>query len=285
MVNKVQASYWAAIIDGEGYVGISKHNRKGRSRYPFEFRPNVAVCLGKGSFILYELKEEYGGCIYLRKDRNPKWIDITVWSLAGSSCKNFLLDVLPYLRIKRKQAKLILEFLEIQGEGGQDALYSYVKGRQIEIYNELRLLNARGKTEPELVNIQVTEGERVYVKFEAEALRRMYWDEKMSMADIAKKFGVSFGAVKGNFDRFGIPRRSRSEFAKMGSDRSDKIKLFASKDELFRAYVEEEKSLRAVGREFGVSHVQVLKALRRYEIPRRDRVLAVKKHFKERGKE
>jgi len=279
MVDEIHISYLAGLIDGEGWIGISKHNRKGRSRYPFEFRANVGICLGKGSFILNELKEEYGGSIYFRKKRDSRWVDITSWQLAGSNCKPFLIDLLPYLRIKRTQADLVLEFLDLQGETGLNALYPKIKKRQIEIYNELRLLNAKGKTEPELVDIQVTPGERKYVKFESEELRRMYWDEKMSMVDIAERFGVSFGAVNNAFNRFEIPIRNRSDFAKLGSDRSDKIKLFATEEELYKAYVVEGKSLRAVGREFGVSHVQVLKALQRYGIDRRDRLEALRKYY------
>ncbi len=271
MVVETSSIYWAALLDGEGWIGLSKDNRPNRSRYGFEFRPRVGICLGKGGHILEELKEKYGGGTFLRDRKNPKWRNITSWQLRSSGVVVFLGDILPYLKIKRRHAELLLEFFEVQGPNRMNALYPEVKQRQIEIYNELKQLNARGYIKPELMDSTPVKGARNYVRFEVADLRRMYWDEKMSMADIAKKFGVSFSTVKNNFDRFGIPRRSRSVFAKMGSDRSDKIRLFASREELVRAYVTEGKTLRVVGGEFGVSHVQVLKAMRRYGIPRRSR--------------
>jgi len=271
MAVKTSPIYWAALIDGEGWIGLAMVKRSNRSRYGFELSPKIGICLGKGGHILNELAEEYGGGIYFRDRKNPKWRNITRWWLGRAGIVRFLTDILPYLKIKTRQAELLIEFVELSGPRGMNALYPEVKQRQIEIYNELKKLNAKGYVIPEPLSLKPTNGVRNYVRFDADDLRRMYWDEKMSMVDIAKKFEVGFTTIRNNFDRFGIPRRSRSEFAKLGSDRSDKIKLFASKEELFRAYVTENKSLRVVGREFGVSHVQVLKAMRRYGIPRRSR--------------
>ncbi|MEK7474802.1 MAG: hypothetical protein AAB152_04115 [Candidatus Coatesbacteria bacterium] len=45
----------------------------------------------------------------------------------------------------------------------------------------------------------------------AEELRRLYWEEKLSSSEIARKFNTTWGAVRHAFNRYGIPRRARSE--------------------------------------------------------------------------
>lgn len=265
-------------MDGEGWIGVYKINRS-KHRIGYEFVPRIGVCLTKGAWILDELKEKYGGYLMIRRRKELNWRDVTVLQIRGADGVVFLRDILPYLKIKKRQAELFIEFIELQGERGMDALYPDVKRRQIEIYNELRLLNAKGYSTPDLLDVAVPVGVRRYVRFDVEEVRRLYWDESMSMVAIAERFGVGFSAVRGFFKLHGVPIRSRSDYARLGAEQSDKVRLFASADELRRAYVEEGKSLRAVGREFGVSHVQVLKAMRKYEIPRRERFGALRKAF------
>ena len=148
MVEKTSPSYWAAFTDGEGWIGLARDRRPRRGRYGFEFVPKIGICLGKGAHVLEELKEEYGGGTYFRERRDPKWRDITQWQLWGPGVVRFLNDILPYLKIKGRQARLLIEYMELQGPTRMNALYPEVKQRQIEIYNELKQLNAKGHIIP-----------------------------------------------------------------------------------------------------------------------------------------
>lgn len=139
----------------------------------------------------------------------------------------------------------------------------------MEIYNQLRNLNHKGKIAPELSDPVVSSNGRVYYQFSKADLERLYLEKKLSAREIGEQYGVKTSTVIHTLNRFEIPIRNPHEYAKIGSDRSPKIKLFATKEELEKAYVAEGKSTREVGKQFGVTHVQVIKTLRRYGIPAR----------------
>lgn len=274
-MSNVSLDYWAGFLDGEGSIGIGMHKRVNRGhRYGVEYAPQASACQSiKGDFLIEKMKERWGGSINHR-DRgimkeNGVWNDTIEWSVRGIKCKAFLEEMLPHLILKKRQAELVLEFFNLQGKNGQDALYPEVKLRQMEIYNELRLLNHKGKVAPELsVPIMASNG-RVYYQFSKADLERLYLEKKLSAREIGEQYGVNTSAVINTLNRFGIPMRDPHERGKLGSDRSPKIKLFATREELEMAYITEGKSTREVGKQFGVTHVQVIKTLRRYGIPAR----------------
>jgi len=48
------------------------------------------------------------------------WSDIWMWKVTSTKAKNFLMGILPYLRIKKEQARIAIEF---QGLRGDDRSY------------------------------------------------------------------------------------------------------------------------------------------------------------------
>jgi transcriptional regulator of aromatic amino acid metabolism len=218
------------------------------------------------------MKERWGGYVNHRNHKdNVNWKASVELSFRGPQCKAFLEEIYPHLILKKQQAELVLEFFNLQGENGQNALYPNVKLRQMEIYNELRLLNYKGKVKPELSDPMVASNGRVYYQFSKVDLERLYLEKKLSAREIGEQYGVKTSVVINTLNRFGVPMRSPREYAKLGSERSPKIKLFATKEQLEQAYVVEGKSTREVGKQFGVTHVQVIKTLRRYGIQARKR--------------
>lgn len=272
-MSDIPLDYWAGFVDGEGSIGIGMHKRANRGcRYGIEYAPQVSTCQSsKGAFLVEKMKERWGGYVNHRdrSKKNGAWKDTMEWSLRGPHCKVFLEEILPHLILKKRQAELVLEFFSLQGENGQNALYPDVKLHQMEIYNELRLLNHKGNIKPELSDPIISSNGRVYYQFSKADLERLYLDKKLSAREIGEQYGVKTSTVIHTLNRFEIPIRNPHEYAKLASDKSPNIKLFATKEELEKAYITEGKSTRGVGEQFGVTHVQVIKTLRRYGIPAR----------------
>ena len=272
-MSNIPIDYWGGLFDGEGSIGIYMRKRVNHgNRCGVEYTPQAGICQSsKGGFLIEKMKDRWGGFIntrdHIRENKNDIWKDSVELNLRGPKCRAFLEEMLPHLILKKRQAELVLEFFNLQGENGQDALYPEVKLRQMAIYNELRLLNYRGKTKPELSDPVVASNGRVYYQFSKADLERLYLEKKLSAREIGEQYGVKTSAVINTLNRFGIPMRDPHERGKLGSERSPKIKPFATAEELEKAYVTEGKSTREVGKQFGVTHVQVIKTLRRYGIP------------------
>jgi len=103
----------AGFVDGEGCLTISRQKRKGRPSPAYRVFISVS---NTNRNVLSIFKSEYGGGIYnihdRRKDKRGKnWSDAFDWYCPVSSSKRFIMDILPYLRLKKPQAMIILHFL------------------------------------------------------------------------------------------------------------------------------------------------------------------------------
>lgn len=134
-----RVAYYAGYFDGEGYVGTTKTNKGA-----------IALRCVIGStdpVVLYELKEIYGGYL-LTTNRNPeKWKRQWHWQISSRMAATFLRDVLPYLRIKKNQAILGLEYYRFYHRTNKVKIkfnYKMSKDRKSEIAEELKKLNHRG---------------------------------------------------------------------------------------------------------------------------------------------
>jgi hypothetical protein len=100
-------AYLAGIFDGEGCVTICMMGGKARRQPMHALNCIVAMTCRE---IPYLLQDRFGGNVLAEKvrgaNRQPSWR----WRTHGWHAVDFLRDVLPYLRVKRKQAELAIEF-------------------------------------------------------------------------------------------------------------------------------------------------------------------------------
>lgn len=106
LVGKVDLAYAAGIIDGEGSIGIYKTGNPKQ-----QFVAHVIVT-NTNEWLLQWLKFHFGGSIFPNAANrgHPKWKDSWIWQLSPRQSVDFLKLVLPYLKIKKPQAELFLEF-------------------------------------------------------------------------------------------------------------------------------------------------------------------------------
>ena len=98
-----ELAYIAGIIDGEGFITI-RRERHINDRY------SLHVGAGNTDRPLLEwLQASFGGkLVFSPKPEGYK--DFFQWAIVSRSANNFLILILPYLRIKKDQAELALLF-------------------------------------------------------------------------------------------------------------------------------------------------------------------------------
>lgn len=106
-------AWMAGFVDGEGCLTISRQIRKDRPSP--SYRASITITNTKKS-ALDIFETYYGGNVYdvmeNRTDkRKVKWANAYCWYCTVGRAKEFLEDILPYLRIKNDQARIILEFI------------------------------------------------------------------------------------------------------------------------------------------------------------------------------
>lgn len=128
-LTSTETAYLAGFIDGEGSLFIQK-TRKNR------YIPTIRIT--NTDKIMVDFCNEYGG-FWLCQERTVKWKPVYRWILSPSLCKFYLPQLLPYLKIKRKQALVMMEALkECRGSG-----YPQNKELMEKYRKELQRLNAR----------------------------------------------------------------------------------------------------------------------------------------------
>ncbi len=100
-MKRTDLAYTAGIIDGEGWICIK--------RTPRAYQITVGVG-NTNEWLINWLQFSFGGGVYprtgLADNQKPQWH----WNLSTRQAGNFLKLILPYLRIKRPQAELAIQF-------------------------------------------------------------------------------------------------------------------------------------------------------------------------------
>lgn len=109
-MNELDLSYAAGLFDGEGCIMISRSRARGNDSTKYMLYVTVA---NTDVEIMSWMFQMFGGALKAarivdgqRFGRKPCYH----WRLASSKAERFLLTLTPFLRIKRKQAELALEF-------------------------------------------------------------------------------------------------------------------------------------------------------------------------------
>jgi len=108
-----EAQYLSALIDGEGGIYITTSNAPKQQYFNPEVR--IAVCHP----MIIKLCNRYGGFWTYQTRKSRKTLKgnplrpIFRWEWNRTMMKHYLPQILPYLKIKQKQVKLLLEALEL----------------------------------------------------------------------------------------------------------------------------------------------------------------------------
>ena len=134
--------YIAGLIDGEGCITVY-YIKNPNSPQGFRLRPQIQIG-NTNKLIIYWLKETTGvGVLSIHKQSKAKWKTCYSWYLyVISDIKALLEEILPYLKVKKHQAELLLEFCKLRLKN----IRKWYSDREIQIYQELKKLNKKGRT-------------------------------------------------------------------------------------------------------------------------------------------
>ena len=131
-IGKIKKSFFAGYFDGDGTVGTTSNTGNTRS---------VRVSISSvDPIILHELKEFYGGFIICAIRKNLRQNNLWLWYVCANKATKFLVDILPYLRIKKERARLAIEFQKA------NKILNMKKRQKIkkDISKQIKRLNFRG---------------------------------------------------------------------------------------------------------------------------------------------
>lgn len=140
-----EKAYLAGIIDGEGCIRLARRKRKSINSY------NACIIVTNCNLeLLQSLKQLTGlGIIYKReKLHNPNWNPCYRWQILTKQARELLEIVLPYLRLKKEHARLILSSPIISQGWKRWKMKNYpidaIILKQAEIFEQIKKLNQRG---------------------------------------------------------------------------------------------------------------------------------------------
>jgi hypothetical protein len=139
-LNEGQLCYIAGIVDSEGCIRLHRSYRKYGCGVSYSIE--VAVSNTNQKLLNYlrnvtdlgHITEKYNG----ENARN-----IYRWRLTTYHLKKFLLSIVPFLRIKKEQALLIVRYINITNDDGTKLTLEQIKEKE-DIYEKISELNKRG---------------------------------------------------------------------------------------------------------------------------------------------
>lgn len=141
-----EAAYVAGFIDGEGTIGIIRETRK-EALAGFRYTAYFSVC-STDMNVLEAIRSMMGNGRIIsthHKKAKPHHKDVFKLTLSPNQIRDVVPKILPYLIIKREQALLVLEFLDIK-QGTNNYTNNNME-KQHSFWQKARFLNQRGKNQ------------------------------------------------------------------------------------------------------------------------------------------
>ena len=137
MYSETDKAYLAGLIDGEGSIGIDNH---GGIR-----SPSIRITLtNTDANMLAELKAIWGGWLSARRKRKLGWKSVADLIWAGKPASKVLRAIEPYVKAKRKQCQLALQFNETVSSSYTRGVPLKVQTYRQELRRKMLELNKRG---------------------------------------------------------------------------------------------------------------------------------------------
>ena len=111
-MNEYDLVYMAGFFDGEGHICIGRGRRLCRGHYYlcYQLEAGIAQSGKKGKLICEWFKSIFNG--YIKQNGQIRNKYSWNWKVSSNQALLFLKQIYPYLKIKKEQANLALEFQE-----------------------------------------------------------------------------------------------------------------------------------------------------------------------------
>lgn len=112
-VKDTDISYLAGLIDGEGYIGVKRSGKAYGDRKTPGYHARIQIRMVDEPAIAF-LTETLGGRYYMENPHAAQGRPLFCYQASDAAAERVLRTVLPYLRVKRRSAELVLAFRELQ---------------------------------------------------------------------------------------------------------------------------------------------------------------------------
>lgn len=129
-MRKVDYAYIAGLFDGEGTIYIGKFRHSRDKYWVYVLRVQVAM---REKWVPEWLFFAFGGRLNKMKQTKTPGATLWRWTIEGNKAVEFLKVVLPYLKLKRAQAELAIEFQRdrIPGKNTTDEQKAVMQAQRI----------------------------------------------------------------------------------------------------------------------------------------------------------
>lgn len=139
-------AYAAGVIDGEGWIGVIHHHT---TKYPSAFLPSVQVEMSmKALPVLNALYSNFGGQVKVNRAKSGSQSSTAAWRVHGEPTGCVLRRIRPWLRLKRRQADLVIEATQDRSLEKNAAGRRVWTSARVEMWRrvtqQIRELNAKG---------------------------------------------------------------------------------------------------------------------------------------------
>jgi len=135
-----QLGYAAGLIDADGCITIGRHNKTIKDSNYTDYSMVVVVNQTDGRAIDF-MYGTFGGNLYRRNSKADCRPFLYRWEMKGYKAATFLKRLIPFLRIKRDQAELAIQFQTIRHKGGMNRFTgTHDKTRCEELYQRMKNL-------------------------------------------------------------------------------------------------------------------------------------------------
>ena len=148
--------YMAGIFDTDGSFSI----RKNKGRKSFQFSPFVQLSMKDCQSIIFLIKNIKIGNLCKPKQNHLNRNQIFKWSCSNrNDVKNFLENIIPFLRFKKEQAKVLLEYCDSINlmNHRQKGISKEENEKRFFYYKKILCLNKHGVYKPSLIDLEVPE--------------------------------------------------------------------------------------------------------------------------------
>lgn len=132
--------YLAGIFDGEGCFCISKRGPQLNSDKAQPYRCVMTIIITDKVLIDW-LEITFGGTAYEYLPENINHSKRYDWSIRGKKLETLLEILIPKLKIKQRQAMLVLEFVKTMKKTGRTGLSEDIHKKRESLYLECTSLN------------------------------------------------------------------------------------------------------------------------------------------------
>lgn len=143
-MRKTDIAYFAGLFDGEGCVSITP--RSNTKRQTFRLQIHIT---STNEWIIQQLRFAFGGSIHFVPENSERnWKASWRWWIGDQKALKFLEIVYPYLKLKKPQVELAIQFQKhkyrIGGAGSHPDEYISLDAG---FYRLMRKMNKRGVNE------------------------------------------------------------------------------------------------------------------------------------------